>query len=176
MATISFNPCRSYSTARFDGYFFYNQKSFVRRRLRRYRLHHKIHAKTRPNNLLRFLQRKNCIRRYLENDLTCAVRKTTFRTRKRFQKKQYPPKSKDQPLESEHTRFYVRFNNGNITMHRPTIIFLLSHKITTVQQKTKTKLHQTTTTNNPHILSIKNTPKTKHNNPSHHTPRFLNIK
>ena len=61
-------------------------------------------------------------------------------------------------------------------MHRPTIIFLLSHKITTVQQKTKTKLHQTTTTNNPHILSIKNTPKTKHNNPSHHTPIFLNIK
>ena len=85
--------------------FIYNQKSFVRRRLRRYRLRHKIHAKTRPNNLLRFLQRKNCIRRYLENDLTCAVRKTTFRTRKRFQNKQYPPKSKDQPLESERAHF-----------------------------------------------------------------------
>lgn len=38
-------------------------------------------------------------------------------------------------------------------MHRPTIIFLLSHKITTVQQKTKTKLHQTNTTNNHDIQS-----------------------
>lgn len=40
-------------------------------------------------------------------------------------------------------------------MHRPTIIFLLSHKITTVQQKTTKK--QTVKTNNPHNLSIKNT-------------------
>lgn len=40
--------------------FFYNQKSFVRRRLRRCRLRHKIHAiKTIPNNPLRFLQHKN---------------------------------------------------------------------------------------------------------------------
>lgn len=39
---------------------FYNQKSFVRRRLRRCRLRHKIHAiKTIPNNPLRFLQHKN---------------------------------------------------------------------------------------------------------------------
>lgn len=39
---------------------FYNQKSFARRRLRRYRLRHKIHAiKTRPNNPLRFLKHKN---------------------------------------------------------------------------------------------------------------------
>ena len=51
--------------------FFYNQKPFVRRRLRRCRLHHKIHAiKTRLNSPLRFLQRKNSIRRYLANDLT----------------------------------------------------------------------------------------------------------
>lgn len=60
-------------------------------------------------------------------------------------------------------------------MHRPTIIFLLSHKITTVQQKTKTKLQQTIQN-----LSINNTLKTnhysKHNNPSRHSPRFLNIK
>ena len=50
--------------------FFYNQKQFVRRRLRR-RLRHKIHAiKTRPNIPLRFLQRNNSIRRYLANDLT----------------------------------------------------------------------------------------------------------
>lgn len=49
-------------------------------------------------------------------------------------------------------------------MHRQTFIFLLSHKITTVQQKTKTKLHQTTTTNNPHNHSIKNTQKTNRQN------------
>ena len=114
--------------------FFYNQKSFVRRRLRRCRLRHKIHAiKTRPNNPLRFLQRKNSIRRYLTNYLTCAARKTSFRTRKRFHNKQYTPKSKDQPLESERTHFYVRFNKSNVAMHRQTFIFLLSHKITTVQ-------------------------------------------
>lgn len=112
----------------------YNQKSFVRRRLYRCRLRHKIYAiKTRPNNPLRFLQCKNSIRRYLANDLTCAARKTTFRTRKRCHNKQYTPKSKDQPLESDRTHFYIGFNNGNVAMHRPTIIFLLSHKITTVQ-------------------------------------------
>ena len=71
--------------------------------------------------------------RYLANDLTCAARKTTFRTRKRFHNKQYTPKSKDQPFESERTLFDIGFNNGSIAMHRPTIIFLLSHKITTVQ-------------------------------------------
>ena len=50
----------TFFTARFDGYFIYNQKSFVRRRLRRCRLRHKIHAiKTRPNNPLRFLKHKN---------------------------------------------------------------------------------------------------------------------
>ena len=114
--------------------FIYNQKSFVRRRLRRCRLRHKIHAiKKRPNNPLRFLQRKNSIRRYLANDLTCAARKTTFGTQKRLHNKQYTPKSKDQPFESERTHFDIGFNNGNIAMHRPTIIFLLSHKITTVQ-------------------------------------------
>ena len=76
-------------------WFFYNQKSFVRRQLRRYHLRHKIRLiKTRPNNPLRFLQRKNSIRRYLTNDLTCAVRKTKFKTRKRFHNKQYTSKIK----------------------------------------------------------------------------------
>lgn len=101
----------------------------MHRRLRRCRLRHEIHAiKARPNNPLRFLQRKNSIRRYLANDLTCATRKTTFRTRNRFHNKQYTPKSKDQPLESERTHFYVRFNNGSIAMHRPTIIFFFLTK------------------------------------------------
>lgn len=139
--------------------FFYNQKPFVRRRLRRCRLRHKIHAiKIRPNNPLRFLQCKNSIRRYLANGLTCAARKTTFTTRKRFHNKQYSPKSKDQPLELEHAHFYVRFNNSNIAMHRPTIIFLLSHKITTVQQNIQKQKQQTIQN-----LSINNTLKTKHN-------------
>lgn len=67
----------------------------MRRRLRRCRLRHKIHAiKTRPNNPLRFLQHKNSIRRYLATDLTCAARKATFGTQKCFHNKQYPPKSK----------------------------------------------------------------------------------
>ena len=121
-------------TRRVSMVIFYNQKSFVRRRLRRCRLRHEIHTiKTRPNNPLRFLQCKNSIRLYLANGLICAARKTTFRTRNRFHNKQYTPKSKDQPFESDRTHFYVRFNNGNIAMHRQTFIFLLSHKITTVQ-------------------------------------------
>ena len=82
---------------------------------------------------LRFLQCKNSIRHGSSNDLTCAARKTTFRTRKRFHNKQYTPKSKDQPLESDRTHFNIGFNNGSIAMHRPTFIFLLPHKITTVQ-------------------------------------------
>ena len=120
-------------------WFFYNQKSFVRRRLRRYPLRHKIHAiKPRPNKPLRFLQRKNSIRRYLANDLTCAARKTTFRTRKRFHNNQYTPKSKVQPHGSACTHFYVRFNNGNIAMHRQTFIFLLSTKSQPFNQKQPT--------------------------------------
>ena len=94
---------------------FFQSKSFMRRRVRRYRLRHKIHAiKTRPNNPLRFLKHKNSIRRYFANDLTCAALKTTFRTRKRFHNKQYTPKLKDQPFESERTHFDTGFNNGNL--------------------------------------------------------------
>lgn len=194
----------------------------MRRRLHRCRLRHEIRAiKTRPNNPLRFLQRKNSIRRYLANGLTCAARKTTFRTQKRFHNKKYTPKSKDQPFESEHTHFNVRFNKSNGAMHhRPTIVFLLSHQITTVQQKTaeinnhinqpeqsipitttsvNSKINQkTTTTNNPHNLSIrilsrqtittnnhdikstfsqsKTIRQNKHDIQSNNTPRFLNIK
>ena len=111
-----------------------------------------------------------------------VIHKTTFRTRKRFHNKQYTPKSKDLPFESERTHFDIRFNKSNVAMHRQTFIFLLSHKITTVQQKTTNRnnqSNQTITTNNPHNHSINNTLKTKHNkhnNPSRHTPRFLNIK
>ncbi len=132
---------------------FYNQKSFVRRRVRRYRLRHKIHAiKTRPNNPLRFLKHKKSFQRYLSNDLTCAARKTTFSTRNRFHNKQYTPKLKDQPFESERTHFDTGFNNGSIAMHRQTFIFLLPHQTSSINRKIN---H----TNNPHNLPIKNTQK-----------------
>ena len=67
-------------------------------------------------------------------------------------------------------------------MHRQTIIFLLSHKITTVQQKTTNRNNQSNQTirkNNPRNHSIKNTQKNrqnKHDIQSNNTPRFLNIK
>lgn len=49
---------------------------------------------------------------------------------------------KDQPLESDRTHFYVRFNKSNVAMHRQAYIFLLTHKITTVQQKTTNRNNQ----------------------------------
>lgn len=74
----------------------FTKKYFSRRSFRTYRLRHKTHTtKTKQDNPLRFLQRKNSIRRYLANDLAFVVRKTSFRTRKRFHNKQYTPKSKD---------------------------------------------------------------------------------
>lgn len=111
----------------------------MRRRLRRYRLRHEIHAiKTRPSNPLHFLQRKNSIRRHSANELTCVARKTTFRTQKRFHNKQYTSKSKDQPFESERTHFDIEFNNSNVTMHRQTFIFLLSTKSQSFNKKQPT--------------------------------------
>ena len=135
----------------------------MRRRVRRYRLRHEIHAiNTRPNNPLRFLQRKNSIRRYLANALTCAALKTTFRTRKRFHNKQYPPKLKVQPHGSARTHFDTGFNNGSIAMHRPTIIFFFLTKSQPLNKKQPTgtinqiKQSEKTIQN----LSIKNSPKT----------------
>ena len=98
------------------------------------------------------------VRRYLVNDLTCAARKTTFRTRKRFHNKQYTPKLKDQPFESARTLFDTGFNKSNVAMHRQTFIFLLSHKITTTQQKTTNRNNQSNQTirkNNPKSLNQK---------------------
>ena len=155
MATISFNPYRSFSTARFDGYFFTIKNhlcaddyaaavcAITSTQLKQYRTTRCVFFNTRT------------VRRYLVNDLTCAARKTTFKTRKRFHNKQYPPKSKVQPHGSERTHFDTGFNNSNVAMHRQTFIFLLPRQIATVQQKTTKK--QTVKTNNPHNLSIKNT-------------------
>lgn len=100
------------------------------------------------------------VRRYLVNDLTCAARKTTFKTQKRFHNKQYTPKSKDQPFESDRTHFYVRFNNGNYANAPSDHNLFLSHKITTTQQKTTNRNNQSNQTirkNNPRNHSIKST-------------------
>ena len=58
--TTLFNPYRSHFSRRVSMIIFFQSKSFMRRRVRRYRLRHKIHAiKTRPNNPPRFLKHKN---------------------------------------------------------------------------------------------------------------------
>lgn len=52
---------------------FFQSKSFMRRRVRRYRLRHKIHAiKTRPNNPLRFLQHKNSTSLFVKRFNLCC--------------------------------------------------------------------------------------------------------
>ena len=114
------------------------------------------------------------VRRYLVNDLTCAARKTTFKTQKRFHNKQYTPKSKDQPFESDRTHFDTGFNNGNYANAPSDHNLFLSHKITTTQQKTTNRNNQSNQTirkNNPRNHSIKNIQKTnlqnKHDKPSH---------
>lgn len=150
--------------------FIYNQKSFVRRRLRRCRLRHKIRAiKTRPNNPLRFLQRTNSIRRYLANDLLFRYSQNDVQNTKAFsQQKIPPPKSKDQPLESERAHFYVRFNNGSLAMHRQTFIFLLPRQIATVQQKTtKTNNHINQPEQSITITTTSDNSKINHRKQSH---------
>ena len=114
----------------------------------------------------------------------CSVRKTSFRTRKRFHNKQYTPKSKDKLLESERTRFYVRFNNSNVAMHRPTILFFFRTKSQPFNKTTKTnnqinqplnqsknQPRQTTTTNYPHTnqstIRSKQNMTNKHEKQSH---------
>lgn len=153
----------------------------MRRRLRRYRLRHKIHAiKTRPNNPLRFLQRKKSFQRYLSNDLTCAARKTTFRTRKRFHNKQYTPKSKDQPFESERTHFDTGFNNGSIAMHRPTFFCFSSapnhNRSIKNQNKITSNNHNKQSEKTIRNLSIKNTPKTNRQNKHEKLSHQSNVK
>jgi len=109
-------------------------RSFALRSLRTCRLRYEINTtKTKLNKSLHFFDAGKVSVAICQTIWDCVVRKTTFRTRKRFHNKQYPLILKDkQPLGSDCTHFDVRFNK-NIAMHRPTIIFLLSHKITTVQ-------------------------------------------
>ena len=84
---------------------------------------------------------------------------------KRFHNKQYTPKLKDQPFESDRTHFYVRFNNGNYE-NAPSdhnFFFLTKSQPLNKKQPTGTinqiKQSEKTIQN----LSIKNTPKTYHN-------------
>ena len=71
-----------------------------------------------------------------------VIRKATFRTQKRFHNKQYTPKLKDQPFESERTHFDTGFNNGSIAMHRQTFIFLLPHQTSSINRKINHKNNQ----------------------------------
>ena len=112
--------------------FFYNQKPFVRRQLRRCRLRNKIHA-------IKIRQQPAAFSSTQEQYPSLFGKRFTFSLfakRRSEQENVFTTNSqnqKNQPHGSERTHFYVRFNNGNYAMHRPTIIFLLSHKITTVQ-------------------------------------------
>lgn len=146
----------------------------MRRRLRRCRLRHEIRAiKTRPNNPLRFLQRKNSIRRYLANDLTCVARKATFRTQKRFHNKQYTPKSKDQPLESERTHFDIEFNKSNVAMH-PNLYFSSfsqNHNRSIKNNQPNNQSYQIIRKNNPKSLNQKQPQQTTHISQSKARPK-----
>lgn len=114
----------------------FTKKYFSHQTFRTCRLRQENHTmKTKLNKSL-LVRRKKVSVAVRQTILGCVIRKATFGTQKLFHNKQYTPKSKDQPLKSAYTHFYVRLDNSNVAMHRPTIIFLLSHKITTVQQKT----------------------------------------
>lgn len=131
--------------------------------------------KTKLNKSL-LVQRKKVSVAVRQTILACVIRKATFGTQKRFHNKQYTPKSKDKPHGSERTLFDTGFDNSNVAMHRPTINFLLPHKITTVQQKPKQnhikQPRQTITTNNPYNHSIKYTLKT---NTTYNQPQYTII-
>lgn len=160
--TIQFNPCRDLSTARFN-VCYYLLKNF-------FRTYHFAPALCATKSTL---QKQNYTNRCLlfgakkiiccgsSNDSGLCHSQSDVQNTKAFSR-QYTPKSKDQPFESDRTHFYVRLGNSNVAKHRSTFLFLLPHKITTIQQKTtKTKSHQTTaksitkttTSNNPQSLN-----------------------
>lgn len=136
--------------------FIYNQKSFVRRRLRRYRLRHEIHAiKTRPNNPLRFLQHKNSYPLLFGKRLNLCRSQNDVQNKKTFSQQTIPA-----TIQS------ITPKKQNITNKHDK----LSH------QSIVKSITETTTTNNPHNLSIKNALKTNTTYDRIITPRFLNIK
>lgn len=154
---------------------FYNQKLFVRRRLRRYHLRHKIHAiKTRPNNPLRFLQHKNSIRHYLANDLTfSSFAKRRSEQENVFKTNNTRPNQKINRLNQSALILTQGLTTATCNAPSDHNLFL-SHKITTTQQKTTNRNNQSNQTirkNNTRNHSIKNIQKTnlqnKHDKPSH---------
>ena len=105
----------TFSTARFDGYFFTIKNhlcaddyattvcAMKSTQLKQGRTTRRVFLNTRTYPSL-FRKRFNFF----------VIRKATFRTQKRFHNKQYTPKLKDQPFESERTHFDTGFNNGNL--------------------------------------------------------------
>ena len=105
----------TFSTARFDDYFFFNQNhlcadeyadtvcAIKSTQLKQGQTTRCVFLNTRTYPSL-FRKRFNFF----------VIRKATFRTQKRFHNKQYTPKLKDQPFESERTHFDTGFNNGNL--------------------------------------------------------------
>ena len=154
----------------------------MRRRLRRCRLRHKIHAiKTRPNNSLRFLQRKNSIRRYLATDLTCAARKATFRTQKCFHNKQYPPKSKINRLNQSALILTQGLTKATLQCTVKPLFFFFLTKSQPFNKKQPTGTINHTNNQIKQSKISQSIIRSKQNitnttNPSHHTPKFLNIK
>ena len=134
--------------------------------------------KTRSNNPLRFLQRKNSIRRYLANDLTCAVRKTTFRTRNVFTTNNTRPNQKINHLNQSALIFTLGLTKA--TLQSPS-----DHNFSSFSQN-----HNRSIKNNQPEQSIKsnnqkkqstqslnqNTLKTKHNKQTRKTISSINRK
>lgn len=118
--TTLFNPCQSFSTARFDDYFF-QSKSFMRRRVRRYRLRHKIHAiKTRPNNPLRFLQHKNSYPSLFGKRFNLRRSQNDVQNTKAFSQQTIHAQIKRSTVWIRPHSFDTGFNNSNVAMHRQT--------------------------------------------------------
>lgn len=194
----------------------------MRRRLRRCRLRHKIRAiKTRLNNPLSFLQRKNSIRRYLANDLTfssfakrrsehksvfttnntppnqkinrlnlialiltqglttaalqCTVKPLFFffRTKSQPFNKKQPPGTINQIKQSEKTIQNLSINNTLKTKHNKQTRKTISSINRKINRKNNHNKQPTQPLNQKHS---KNKPSKQTQQPSRHTPRFVNIK
>ena len=168
-------PCRTFSTARFN-VCYYLLKNFFRT----YHFAPAVRAmkstlQKQTKQLAAFLRCRKSIRHGSSNDSGLFRSQNIVQNKKAFRNKQYTPKSKDQPYGSDRTHFYVRFNNSNVAMHHPTLLFLLPHKITTIQQKTTKTNNQIKqsektipATTQSKTLS-KQTVKTKHNKQTRQT-------
>lgn len=182
MATTSFNPCRSYTTARFDSYFFFTIKNHLCASVYATTVCAIKSTQLKQGQTTRcvFFNARTVIRRYLTNELTCVARKTTSRTRKRFHNKQYTPKSKDQPLESDRTLFDIRFNNGIVATYRPTIFssFSQNHNRSIKNNQPEQSIVKSIANNNKQPTQSLNQKhaQNKHDIQSNNTPRFVNIK